>query len=36
MYWKYVHGCAAEVDIFDVEAKVVGTVFGIGNGAVDV
>jgi hypothetical protein len=35
MYWKYVHGCA-EVDIFDVEAKVVGTVFCIGNGAFDV
>ena len=29
------HGCA-EVEIFDVEAKVACAVFDIGNGAVDV
>ena len=29
------HGCA-EVESFDVEAKVAGAVFGIENGAVDV
>ena len=29
------HGCA-EVEIFDVEAKAAGAVFGIRNGAVDV
>ena len=29
------HGCA-EVEMFDVEAKVAGAVSGIGNSAVDV
>jgi hypothetical protein len=36
MYWKYDMAGRAEVEVFDVEAEVAGSVFGIGNCTVDV